>query len=299
MKRWFNSFCKYSIISATGFVFISCDFYNFSQPQPYDKEKLYQFPDELLGKWKEKDTVTYGIEFSVPVNGKGGNHFNTEDKRPDKVAVEAAAEDSSFYWIQKDYLVITVSEKKKVLAGAWPKLDNKNEFVYPPKGFQGEYEIKYDTLKKPVDTVAKHIISSNRIYGLEPDRYLLRGYEYTRLKDTITVFQKDSLYIDLGQNAFLRKLTDSLYVFNINNSVLSFSEMENWWRLIVLEITATGQVNQWECNNRTGELACMFYDRPSKYDQFYFDCIWSAAEMLRLMKEGYFEKTAVLYRVGK
>lgn len=302
MEKRFNrviKFCQCSIIMAVSVLFISCNFYNFSQPQPYDKEKLYQFPDELLGKWKEKDTVTYGIEFDVPLNGKGGSYFNAENDQSDNVLVEPANEDSAFYRIYKDYLVITFSEKKKVLTGAWPKLNKKKEFVYPPEGFQGEYEIRYDTLKRPVDTVAKHIISGSRIYGIEPDRFLTRGYDYTRVKDTISILERDSVYIDLGQNAFLHKLTDSLYVFNINNSILSLSEGEGWWRLIILEIAANGQLNQWECNSNTGKLPCMFYERPSKYDQFYFDCRWSTADMLRLMKEGYFEKTAVMYRVGK
>lgn len=302
MKKRFNrlnKFCQCSIIMAVSVLFISCNFYNFSQPQPYDKEKLYQFPDELLGKWKEKDTVTYGIEFDVPLNGKGGSYFNADIDQPDNVLVEPANEDSAFYRIYKDYLAIFISGKNKILAGAWPRLNKKKEFIYPPEGFEGEDEIRYDSLKKPVDTVRKYVISGNRIYEIDPDLFLTIGYAYARLKDTITVLKNDSLYIDLGQNAFLRKLTDSLYVFNINNSILSLGEGENWWRLVVLEIATNGQLNQWECNSKTDGLPCMFYSRPSKYDQFYFDCRWSAADMLRLMKEGYFEKTAVMHRVGK
>lgn len=301
MKRYFNRlnvFCKYSTVTAISFLFISCEFYNFSAPQPYDKEDIYHFPDELLGKWKAKDTV-YGVEFTVPADKKDGYHFNTGEDQPGKAMVGKADGDSNYYCIYRDYMIMIFSERKKILAGAWPKLNSKNEFVYQPEGFGRLEVIVYDSLKKPVDTVSHYIISGNRIYERDMDRFLLRGYAYNRVKDTITILQIDSNYIDLGKNAFLRKLTDSLYIFNINNSVLSLSEGENWWRLIVLEIAATGQVNQWECSNKTGELACMFYDRPSKYDQFYFDCRWSAAEILRLMKEGYFEKTAVMERLDK
>lgn len=28
----------------------SCDAYNFSKPQPFDRENIYVFPDEMLGK---------------------------------------------------------------------------------------------------------------------------------------------------------------------------------------------------------------------------------------------------------
>lgn len=293
-----NSFPLFSIMILVSFLFTSCDFYHFSQPQPYDKEKIYQFPDEFLGKWKEKDTV-YGVEFSVPLDGKGGDHFNTENDQQNNMKSVKVVGDSGFYCIYRDYLVMVFVEKEKIITGAWPKLNNKNELVYPPQGFGSLYEINYDSLNKPLDTVSNYIISGNKIYEKEPDRFLLPGYDHTREKDTITILRKDSLYIDLGQNAFLRQLTDSLYVFNINNSILGLDKGEKWWKLFILEISGNGKINQWECNNKTGELPCMFYDRPSKSDQFYFDCRWSTAEILTLMKEGYFDKTAVLEKMEK
>jgi hypothetical protein len=294
-----NRFGLFSIMVVISFLFTSCDFYHFSQPQPYDKEKIYQFPDEFLGKWKAKDTVVYGFEFTVPLDGKGGDHFNIENDQQNKTMFGKGDGDSGFYCIYRNYLIMVIVEKDKILTGAWPKLNNKNELVYPPLGFGRLYEINYDSLNKPVDTVSNYIISGNKIYEKEPDRFLLPGYDHTRVKDTITILKKDSIYIDLGQNAFLRKLTDSLYVFNINNSILELSEGEKWWKLMILEIDGNGKINQWECNTKTGELPCMFYGRPSKSDQFYFDCLWSTAEMLRLMKEGYFDKTVVLEKMDK
>jgi len=278
----------------------SCDFYNFSQPQPYDQEKLYRFPDALLGKWTGKDTgTTYGLDITVPLNGKGGYHLNNENAPGNTVLFSQTNEGNSFYYINTDYLIVVFSEKNKILTGAWPKLNKNNEFVYQPEGFGRMYAIKYDSLNKPIDTVSNYIISGDRIFEKDQDRFLERGYAYTRVKDTITVIKIDSNYIDLGQNAFLRKLTDSLYVFNINNAILSLENGVYWWRLIIFEIAGDGLLNQWECSAKTGELPCMFYDRPSKYDQFYFDCRWSTAEMLRLFREGYFKKEDVLIRIDK
>jgi len=303
MKTMYNKLNSFQLFITTiiiSFLFISCDFYNFSEPQPYDKEKLYRFPDELQGKWKGKDSaITYGIDFTVPVNGKGGYLFNTEYDRGNKMTLENTKEDTNFYCIYKNYMILVFSEKEKIITGAWPKLIRKNEFMYPPKRFGHQYEIKYDSLNKPVDTISKYIISGNRIYEKDEDRYLSRGYDFTRVKDTITILKKDSVYIDLGQNAFLRKLTDSIYVLNINNTILALGEREDWWRLIILEIAGKDKFIEWECSGKTGELPCMFYDRPSKYDQFYFDCRWSSSEMLRLMKDGYFEKTEFRERVAK
>lgn len=251
------------------FLLSSCDSFNFSHPQPFDKENIYQFPDEFLGKWREKDTTSYSEEKET-----------TTEK-----------EDSSYYYVGRNYVLVVIYEKKKVLAGEWPKLNDKNEWVYPPEGFGRLKEVKYDSLNNPVDTISKYIISNNKIYEIGENRFLYRGYNYTWIEDTITIHETDSVYIDLGQNAFLRKLSDSLYVLNINNSVLSFDELDNWWRLIILEMKADGNLWQWECNGKTGELTCMFYDRPSKSDIFFFDCQWSSQEILRLMREGYFEKS--------
>lgn len=258
------------------FLFSSCDSFNFSHPQPYDKENIYQFPDEFLGKWRETDTTS--------------NDGEKEITEP--------SEDSSYYYIDRNYVLFVIYEKKKVLAGEWPKLNDKNEWVYPPEGFGRLNEIRYDSLNNPVDTTGKYVFSNNKIYEIGGNRFLYPGHNYTRIKDTITILETDSVYVDLGQNAFLRKLSDSLYVLNINNSTLSIEELDNWWRLIILEMKADGKLWQWECNGKTGELTCMFYDRPSKSDIFYFDCQWSSKEILRLMREGYFDKNFML-RVDK
>lgn len=289
-----NSLRHCGIIIAVTFLFTACNFYNFSEPQPYDKENIYQFPDDFLGKWKEKDTaITYGIDLTIPVKEKAGDQFKASDN---PLIFETKNSDSDFYCIYKNHLVWVTATTKKLVAGAWPRLNKKMEFVYQPKGFAGQDEIIYDSMKQAVDTIRNYIISGNRIYEKTADRYLGKGYHFTRQQDTISIHETDSVYIDLGQNAFLRKLTDSLYVFNINNSVLSLNEIENWWSLVVLEIAGKGRFNKWECNTKSGDLPCMFYDRPSKSDQFYFDCRWSTADMLRLIKEGYFERSGFLER---
>lgn len=281
------------------FLFVSCDFYNFSEPQPYDREKVFHFPDALLGTWKKKDQPVNGLESAVPQNGKAMYDFATGNEPGNGPATGQVNEDRDIYCIYRDYMIIVHSEKKKIVAGAWPKPDVNNTFIYPPEGFAWQYEIKYDSLNRSVDTVDKYIISGKRVYEKDDDRFLRSGYVYSRVKDTITVYETDSVFIDLGQNAFLRRLTDSIYVFNINNSILSMEEAGGWWRVIVLELNGNGIFSQWECSNKTGNLPCMFYDRPSKYDQFYFDCSWSTTEMLKLMKEGYFERKDIMQRMGK
>lgn len=289
-----------NIMIIISFLFTSCDTYNFSAPQPNDKKNIYQFPDVFLGRWKEKDSV-YRSEVNGPVEVKGGDQFMLTNDQQNKTPLGKADADGRFYHVFRNYLLIVDVEKERILTGAWPKLNNKNELVYPGNGLRYLYEIHYDSLNRPVDTVRNYIFSGNKIYEKESEGILLTGNDFTREKDTITVVIKDSTFYDLGQNAFLRKLTENLYVFNINNTILGINEgrieRSRWWSPVVLELAGKNKIIRWQCNEKASELPCMFFARNSKSDQFYFDCSWSTAEILRLMKEGYFEKIEVLERM--
>lgn len=272
----------------------SCDAYNFSRPQPADRENIYVFPDEMLGKWKE-DTFTTGIDFSVPLNNNNGDKY-IDHTQPGR---EQNDEEAGAYIITKHYVSLIFNSGEKIVKGAWPQLTNGNEFRYPDR-YNSYYKvmqtISYDSLKHPVDTTDNYIVYRHKIYEKTQDRLLEKGYSYYSNGDTIVVLKKDTLTIDLGQNAFLRKLDDSLYVLNIKKGVLSDEMDPAWWRVILLQKTADDKIVQWEPFSKTGQLGCMFYERPSKSYYFYFDCQWSAAELLRLKAEGYFTNGATLMR---
>ncbi|HEX4876588.1 MAG TPA: hypothetical protein VFV31_07945 [Chitinophagaceae bacterium] len=270
----------------------SCDAYNFSQPQPADRENMYVFPDEMLGKWKE-DTFTTEIDFSVPLNNNSG------DKYYDNTQPLPADENEGVYIITKHYVSLIFTSGEKIVKGAWPQLTNGNEFRYPDRYFsyyKVMQTISYDSLKHPVDTTDNYILYRHKIYEKTQDRLLEKGYSYYSIGDTIVVLKKDTLTIDLGQNAFLRKLNASLYVLNIKNGILSDEMDPAWWKVILLQITADDKIVQWEPASKSSRLGCMFYERPSKSDYFYFDCQWSSDELLRLKAEGYFEKGSTLIR---
>lgn len=275
------------------FLFISCTSYNFSTPQPSDQDNLYQFPDEFLGKWKDKDSViTYEFEMTLPLNDRGGSLFNPEETNKNKISFGNEFADSDFYCIYKEYMVWVHVENKKIIKGAWPKLDDKKEFVYQAKDYATMAKIIYDSLKNPVDTFINYIIRGNKIYEKDPEGFLDRGNNFTLAKDTIIIHKKDSAFLDLGKNAFLRKLTNNIYVLNIHNGILSMKDLENWWTLIILETTGNNSFTRWECSLQSTGISCMFYKRPPNYHDFYFDCRWNTTEMLRLFRGGYFEEAA-------
>lgn len=271
-------------------LFSSCDFYNFSQPQPYDQKNLYQFPDCFLGKWLESDTFNTDFEFTVPLNQKSGLQAANNTVRLNQTT-QSQDDGEQGYYINKKYVLILIKEEQKLVKEAWPKYQPGKGYSYLPDSISSFQKIQYDSLNKPVDTVDRYIIRGNRIYEKNNNDYLERGYPYKMVNDTILIKKMDSITIDLGQNAFLRKLTDSIYVFNFHRAAILGEEGGAWWNIIILQSNGKKQFYQWECNGKTGDLPCMFYARPSKSDQFYFDCRWSSAEMLQLMNNKYFTKT--------
>jgi hypothetical protein len=204
------------LFSSVAILFTSCDSYNFSQPQPVDKSDIYEFPDEFPGRW-ETDTFTSEIEFTVPVKADTGYSYINHDDNFDKAGPYVPAiqsqkhmsdDDGSFYYFTRHYvLLIFPTHEEKIVTGAWPKLKNGKEFIYPnayPK-YNILKTIKYDSLKQAIDTVDNFIFNKDKIHEKDSDLFLYTGYRYYKDKDTIVVLKSDTVCIDLGQNAFLRK----------------------------------------------------------------------------------------------
>ncbi len=207
----------------------------------------------------------------------------------------------AYYLINKENVLVITHGTSKIIKGTWPKLNEKGDTLMPPTAFKPFKTTVYDSLYKRMDTIDNFIISKNKIYEVGDKRFLGKGYSYKTDNDTIIVFENDTIFIDLGQNAFLRQLNKKFYVFNVRNSILGVdaAEISDWWRVMILEIKEDKTLNIWQCSTKSDEFSCMFYDRPSKRDIFYFDCEWTTADMLRLINEGYFEVSSRLYKKNK
>jgi len=279
----------------------SCDYYNFSQPQPGGKENIYEFPKEFHGKWIEsQDSFQQPVESAISLKQHLGGPINWQDHQAGFLHQEdvypkngSTEEDSSCYYIDKNYAMLIIHEKEKIVTGAWPQIGYNGELLYAPF-FNTLRKIEYDSLKRPIDTIDNYLFHENKIYEIGVNRFLGKGYTYYRDKDTLVVFKNDTICVDLGQNAFLRKLNQNFYVLNIRNTILG--EENPWWRLMILEIKDQNSFAIWECSSKSGELSSMFYEEPSKSDIFYFDCNWSSSELLRLIHEGYFEISSTVIK---
>jgi hypothetical protein len=241
--------------------FISCETYNFSQPQPVDKENIYEFPSSFQGKWVSK--------------------YQEEGKEA--------------IYIYRQYIkYVNNRYKQKIINGAWPRIDSNGNFIQSPFWGRSLYKINYDSLKRPIDTVTNYLLKEGYIYEITGDSLIENGNPYYPEKDTFFVTKKDSIVVDLGQNAFLRKVNDTLYVFNILNRTLG---MENtWWQVVFMNQNKDGSITFFGCDSESEKLPSLFYQKHSNY---YYNSKWTAAEIPPLIKQGYFSEGDVLVKEKK
>lgn len=251
MKNGFNR--KSSLISLSFFLLAiisisSCDTFNFSQPQPIDKENIYEFPKEMQGYWDDKDENE-----TIRINAN-----NVE--------------------------FIKYLDSERIVRGAWLQLSAKESSIERPFLYNTEKTIHYDSLKKPIDTITNYIVRGQYIYNVQYDGSLENGYPFMVDKDTIIILKRDTFFIDLGKNAFLRKLTEKFYVLNINNSILNLFKDSNkpWWQVIILERNGK-ELNEWNWTGKIADRPSMFYEQSGNY---YFDSKWTTDEMMQLINNG-------------
>lgn len=241
------------VLLFTPFIF-SCSTYNFSDPLPVDKTNIYEFPPDWQGKW--------------------------------------AYDDAHSVIIKRNYAAIIIKEYSHVVQGIWPKKKETGEMFYPGGGsYMGMYRVVMDSSNKPVDTIANFLVNGNHIFSIMDDGQLEKGYHYTLVKDTFIVNKTDTVIIDLGHNAFLRKVGSNLYVLNVLNQVIGKENL--WWQVVLFEKKGDNTIDTWLSSYKLSKEPSMFYE---KYSDYYFNSNWKTADILKLMHQGAFEKCDPLKR---
>jgi hypothetical protein len=232
----------------------SCDTYNFSQPQPVDKPDLYEFPASFCGSW-------------------------------------IAKKDSDRVYIDPGHASFIIHEKEKICNGAWPRYDQPGNYISVPESRFSLQTIRYDSLKKPIDTTDNYIVKDGYIYEVGKKGTLSKGVKYQMENSFFIAEKEDTFWMDLGKNTRLRKLDNNIYAFNILNRTLG---MENdWWTLRIFEKKGNGTLHIWNPVSKASGLPAVFYKTA---DNYYFNCNWTTAELLELMNKKYFVDETVLYR---
>ncbi|HEX7457399.1 MAG TPA: hypothetical protein VF301_03105 [Ginsengibacter sp.] len=266
MKQTYKRWKRWRRLLILGFIFpllYSCGSYHYREPLPIDEKNIYEFPKEFLGHWIDKDD-----------------------------------DDDDEYFVDKKYILFISNGKEKIAKGLWPKLDEKGNYLFPGGGYHEFSTIEYDSLKKPIDTINNFLLRGDYIYEYENKRYLNKGYPWYEQQDTIIVIKNDTFCIDLGQNAFLRKVNKNLYALNIRNRILGFNdeEFDDWWHLTLLKIKRDQTVEIWEESSKLKGLSCMFQAGSPLQNYYYSDCKWTKADIQKMFKDGYFEINNQLIR---
>lgn len=255
-----------SFICFLAVVFItSCRTNLFLVPQPIDQKNIETFPKAFRGQWFE----------DVENNGEGDS-----------------------YLISKKNVAIITHGSDTIVKGFWPQKDNYGTYVELPFTLAAFNTIRYDSLKNPLDTVENYFIKDSLIFELDASGLLSKGYFFDPTGDSIILIRKDTTYIDLGKNAFLRKLNRRFYMLNIRNSVLgeSWAKANDWWHLILIETTGRSTFNIWDQGEKFKQLPCMFYPKDTLEYTYYYNCRWTTEELLGLIKDGYFEAGSTVFK---
>jgi hypothetical protein len=256
MKRSYMECCSlYSLLLPVmlSVFFFSCDTYNFSHPQPVDKENIVQFPQEFCGNWID--------------------------------------DDSEQILINRNFIGMVINGQMNIVKGIWPKLNKDGKYNYLTPPYKSFSSIRFDSLEHPVDTLPNYVINNGHIYEFNEQGMPEQGYHFNTVADTIIVSKKDTFIIDLGHNAFLRSIDDEFWVMNVRNQVLA--QENRWWQLFILEKKEKDKINIWYCSQGLTKSSSMFFNKRNNY---YFNSSWTAADVIRLIKEGGFEMCNQLHR---
>mgnify|MGYP006203014687 CR=1 FL=1 len=92
--------------------------------------------------------------------------------------------------------------------------------------------MQYDEVSKVPFRKDNYIIADTVIYEIKRNDNLAKGYPWRNDKDTIWYDVKDSLYIDLGRNAFLRQIDTNMFALNIRSHLIveGVKQLDaGWW----------------------------------------------------------------------
>lgn len=236
-------------------LFSSCDVYYFSQPQPFDRPDLYRIPQAFRGQWVSENS-------------------------DDEIIVK-----------ENIIQVISNAYTERVTKGIWPQKDSTGTEFYPQNPFS---VMQYDQVSKQYYKRDNYVIADSFIYEITKKDNLGKGYRWKENKDTILYEQKDTLYIDLGKNAFLRQVDANTFVLNVRSHLIIDGVNQvpaGWWFVTILQLKKDGTVDCWSNTEKTDSLACMIHNGSSSemVDNYFMNCTWSAATIKTLLKNGYFQ----------
>ncbi len=244
----------------------SCETYHFASPLPIDSKNIYKTPKQFSGLTTEGESGLKG------------------------------------YKLEKDYITLTGDQSIKIINGIWidprdtSSIQKSDTIAWKKlvdsRKYESLFSIQFDSLKRPVDTVRNYVIKGSKIYFIKNSE-LSPGFPYVLEGDTIRAIISQFHFIELGPNAFFRKVTSNFYilnlreneVFNDNNSD-DFLSRKHWWQVLLISKGKDGNVtiHYWEDVIKKDPSLI-----TSLGDNYYYNSQWTKKDILRLVNEGAFE----------
>lgn len=229
----------------------SCDTYHFANPLPVGSKSLYSTPGNLIGVIKAGD------------QGQTG------------------------YFLEKNSVGVLDKDTIRVFNGIWID-SSRDTSASSRKNYETRYRIKYDSLMKKYDTLDNYVIRGKRIWEVKDNRLTI-AREFFIKGDTIYL-PPVSFRIQLGPNAFYRKITSELYMLNIKDIETEEKgpEFGQWWQVYLLERKGQGSIVLYRFNEKIKEDPAMFFHEVAS-SHYYFDPAWTSKDILRMFNGGMFD----------
>ena len=238
-------------------VFCSCTIYHFENPLPADSQNIKAFPKSLQGIWFNEDGEP---KFKIKKNSIELLGYNNMPKKIYKGTIDSASVRKNFFGLK---------------------------------------HIQFDDVKNRLDTVLDFIVKDNKIYGYI-EGSLTFGIPFLQVNDTLVVqdLPREKLtqqfQFKLGEDYFLRKVSDTQYVMNMVEknffSKIGQNSFDHWYQIFVFDKLPDGRLDFKSADNFPDSVKIYKDD-----DNTFLNCQWNKKQVKQAIQNKYFESFFMLY----
>jgi metal-sulfur cluster biosynthetic enzyme len=185
-----------SLIIGIGFLFVSCDQFYFSTPQPIDAKNIYEFPKEFRGVWSDNlDSIIIGKDY----------YLNIENR---KVNVSKKEVDTSSSYIIYENKIYKIDKEDEMLNEGY-HYSIENDIITYLKREVSEIELgRKAFLRKLGNKYVVNIKNENQwwnIYLIEKTKdggillKILNNYNLEKIEDVKYIYSSDhNFYLNVN-----------------------------------------------------------------------------------------------------
>lgn len=155
------------------------------------------------------------------------------------------------------------------------------------------YTVEYNAATDEVDTTYYYKTFGSLLFTVDPKiPFLVNHWLYTRIEDTLRVIRTDTLTLDLGRNAFFRKVKRHIFILNYHTTLKD--DEGNWWHPILFRWDKKGIELLNMLPENSDSLNLHFYNYS---DSYYYNLQWTAKQIDSLIRKGELKEDGYLKRL--